>query len=182
MDCIFNKKNEILEYVKELEMIEYSLTEEDKILLDDFFNKSCHIVLTNILDKYNKVISEDKRHINMSKPFFPKKKFKLVTPVVKFPNGYHEHNVLYYLEEKYKTLIDDFGLGDIGISNPKFIPSFSDVEGDLHLTYSDLNTRKNFRDTSFAYALEVDVDIRKKEIEKSKVYQKNDDSRISRSI
>ena len=170
MGNIIDKKNELLDYVKCLESAEYIISEEEMMILDEFFDKTNDIVISELLDKYSKAIADDKRYLLVDDGFCPKKRFKLTATAIKFPNGFHEHNILYYLEGKYADRFEELGLDEIGISNPHFVHSFSNASEKLHLSYTSPNTRKNFKDTSFAYGLEVDVDVRKKE--KPKVYSR----------
>jgi len=154
--------------VKLIKNRQFILSDSNKGLLDEFFEDSNEIVLSQIVQRFNHVVDEDKRYILSDKNYVPKKKFKVSVPVVKFPNSYHEPEILYYLEDKYQDKITDLGLDTYGITNPHLIPSHHNFEKDLHLDYSSPNSRSLFSDATFGYALEVDVDLREKE--KTKKY------------
>ena len=85
----------------------------------------------------------------------------IFAPALKFPNGFHDHEVLYYLEGKYAEKMDELGLSEIGISNPHLVPSFGSVADEFGVKYSAAHTGRFFKDTSINYNLEVDVDYRK---------------------
>ena len=170
MGSIVALRNEIQEYIKLIGMTEYNLSDEEKMVLDEFFNRSSNRVIENLLERLRHVLSDDKRSMEFSTGFVPRKKFKLATPAVKFPNSFHEHAILYYLEEKYAEKFVELGFDQIGISNPRIVGSLATVSDDLHLQYTSPDRSKFFKDTSFAYGLEVDVDVRK--IEKNKELSK----------
>ena len=163
MGSIVDLKNEIQECIKLIGIAEYELTEDEKMVFDDFFNRSSNRVIENLLERLRHVVSEDKRSAEHSTNFVPRQKFKLTTPAVKFPNSFHEHAILYYLEEKYAEKFVELGFDEIGISNPRLVGSFSNVSDELHLQYTSPDRSKFYKDTSFAYNVEVDVDVRKKE-------------------
>ena len=146
----------------------FVLSDSNKVLLDEFFENSNEMVISQVVQKFNRVLSEDERYLLSDGSYIPKKKFKLAVPVVKFPNSYHEPEILYYLEDKYQEKIIDLGLDSCGFTNPHLIPSHHNFEGDLHLNYSSDNFRSLFRDATFGYALEVDIDLREKEKTKAR--------------
>ena len=166
MGSIVAMRDEIQEYIKFIGMTEYNLSEEEKMVLDDFFNRSSNRVIENLLERLRHVLGEDKRSMEFSTSFVPRRKFKLVTPAVKFPNCFHEYDVLYYLEGKYAAKFEELGFDQIGISNPRIVNSLATIGDELHLQYTSPDRSKFYKDTSFAYGLEVDVDVRK--IEKNK--------------
>ena len=157
------KINELLECVDYLSSINYQFSEEDKVLLDEFFDENSEFVIESLLDKYQNIISEDYKYSKASDKNVPKRKFKFSVPGAKFSNCYHEPDVLYYLESLYEDKFEELGFDKLGISNPHFIPSHHNFGEQLHLTYTSENSRSMFKDATFGYALEVDVDIREKQ-------------------
>lgn len=172
MTSIEARKTEILECIRCLEKVDYEITEADKIILDDFFDKTSDFVATEILEKLGNVLANSKRSVEHNSNFVLRSKFKLNVPAVKFPNSFHEHSVLYYLEERYADKFDELGFNQLGISNPHFIPSNSNFDESFHLSYSSSHPERFFKDTTFGYGLEVDVDVRKDK--KIKVYEISD--------
>lgn len=166
----FEEKSNILDYIKLIEAREYKLTEIDKMLLDEFFDNSNELVISDILNKFQNIVLDDAKHIQSSEDYIPKKKFKISVPAIKFPNSYHEPEVLYYLEEKYNDKFIELGYDQLGICNPHFVSSHHNFGENFHLSYSSSNPRRTFKDSTFGYGLEVDVDLRKKV--KEKVYTK----------
>lgn len=170
MGSIVAIRDEIQEYIRLLETADYNLSDEEKMVLDEFFDRSSNRVIENLLERLRHVLGEDKRSMEFSTSFVPRKKFKLVTPAVKFPNSFHEYDVLYYLEGKYAAKFEELGFDQIGISNPRIVNSLATIGDDLHLQYTSSDRNKFYKDTSFAYGLEVDVDVRK--VEKNKEFSK----------
>lgn len=170
MGSIIAMRDEIQEYIRLIDMADYNLSLEDKMVLDEFFNKSSNRVIEGLLERVRCVLDDDKRQIEYHSDFVPKKKFKVATPAVKFPNCFHEHEVLYYLEGKYQEKFDEYGFDEIGISRPRLVTSLSSMGEELSLPYTSKDRSKFFKDTSFGYGLEVDVDVRK--IKNIKTYKK----------
>lgn len=166
MTNISNKSN-ILDCISLIDSRQYELTELDIALLDDFFENSNEIVIAEIFNKFKHIILDDVKHVKMYEEYIPKKKFKISVPAIKFSNSYHEPEVLYYLEGKYDEKFQELGFDQLGISNPHFVTSHHNFGEDLHLSYSSSNLKRTFRDSTFGYGLEVDVDLRKKEKEKT---------------
>lgn len=175
MTNISNKSN-MLDGISLIEARAYELTEMDKLLLDEFFDNSNKLVISDILNKFQNVLSDEVKHIESSDDYIPKKKFKICTPAIKFSNSYHEPEVLYYLAEKYNDKFIKLGFDQLGIYNPHFVSSHHNFGEDFHLSYSSSNPKRTFKDSTFGYGLEVDVDLinRKKKWKKKqeKVYTK----------
>lgn len=170
MGSIVAIRDEIQEYIRLLETADYNLSDEEKMVLDEFFDRSSNRVIEGLLERIRSILSDDKRQIEYHSDFVPKKKFKVATPAVKFPNSFHEHDILYYLEGKYAEKFEELGFDQIGIANPRLVSSLSSMDDGLYLQYTSANRQKFFKDTSFGYGLEVDVDVRK--IDKAKTYKK----------
>lgn len=169
MISIEERKTEILECIRCLEKVDYEITDSDKAILDEFFDKTNGFVINDILEKLTYVLVNNKKSVENSSNFVLKSKFKLAVPAIKFPNNFHEHTVLYYLEERYADRFDELGFNQLGISNPHFIPSNSNFGENFQLSYSSSHPERFFKDTAFGYGLEVDVDVRKNR--KIKVYE-----------
>ena len=160
MGSIVSIRDEIKEYIRSMEMIDHEISAEDKKVLDEFFERSSGRVIENLLVRLSSILKDDKRQLDFGKSFVPKKKFKISSPAVKFPNSFHEHEVLYYLEGKYLEKFSEYGFDEIGISNPRIVSSLSTIGDDLYLQYTSQDRDKFFKDSSFTYGLEVDVDLR----------------------
>ena len=76
MGSIVALRNEIQEYIKLIGMTEYNLSDEEKMVLDEFFNRSSNRVIENLLERLRHVLSDDKRSMEFSTGFVPRKKFK----------------------------------------------------------------------------------------------------------
>ena len=161
MGSIVTMKNDIQSCLELMSELGYTLSEEEKMVLDEYFERSSDRVITALLERFSYVVNDDKRNVDFHSEFVPKKRFKIFAPALKFPNGFHDHEVLYYLEGKYAEKMDELGLSEIGISNPHLVPSFGSVADELGIKYSSANTGRFFKDTSINYNLEVDVDYRK---------------------
>lgn len=160
MSSIVAMRDEIKEYIQLLESTGCELSEKDKKVLDEFFERSSGRVIESLLVRLSSILKDDKRQLDFGKGFVPKKKFKISSPAVKFPNSFHEHEVLYYLEGKYVEKFSEYGFDEIGISNPRIVSSLSTIGDDLYLQYTSQDRDKFFKDSSFTYGLEVDVDLR----------------------
>ncbi len=161
MGSIVTMKKDIQDCLSIMRELGYTLSEEEKMVLDEFFERTSDRVITGLLERYSSVVAEGKRETEFHTDFVPKKRFKLFTPGIKFPNGFHDHEVLYYLEGKYEEKFNEWGLEDIGISHPHFVPSFGSAPDELGIKFSSYNSGRFFKDTSINYNLEVDVDYRK---------------------
>lgn len=161
MGSIVTMKNDIQSCIALMSELGYTLSEEEKMVLDEFFERSSDRVITALLERFSHVVNEEKRNVEFHSEFVPKKRFKIFAPAIKFPNGFHDYEVLYYLEAKYAEKFAEWGLEEIGISNPHLVPSFGNVSDEFGLKYSAANTGRFFKDTSINYNLEVDVDYRK---------------------
>lgn len=161
MGSIVTMKNDIQSCLELMSELGYTLSEEEKMVLDEYFERSSDRVITALLERFSYVVSDDKRNVDFHSEFVPKKRFKIFAPALKFPNGFHDYEVLYYLEGRYAEKFTELGLEEIGISNPRLVPSFGNVTDELGIKYSSANTGRFFKDTSINYNLEVDVDYRK---------------------
>lgn len=161
MGSIVTMKNDIQSCLALMSELGYTLSEEEKMVLDEYFERSSDRVITALLERFSYVVNDDKRNVDFHSEFVPKKRFKIFAPALKFPNGFHDYEVLYYLEGRYAEKFAEFGLEEIGISNPRLVPSFGSVADELGIKYSSANTGRFFKDTSINYNLEVDVDYRK---------------------
>lgn len=161
MGSIVTMKNDIQSCLELMSELGYTLSEEEKMVLDEYFERSSDRVITALLERFSYVVSDDKRNVDFHSEFVPKKRFKIFAPALKFPNGFHDYEVLYYLEGRYAEKFAELGLEEIGISNPRLVPSFGNVTDELGIKYSSANTGRFFKDTSINYNLEVDVDYRK---------------------
>ena len=161
MGSIVTMKKDIQSCITLMSELGYTLSDEEKMVLDEYFERSSDRVITALLERFSYIMNEEKRNIEFHSDFIPKKKFKIFAPALKFPNGFHDHEVLYYLEGKYAEKMSEMGLEEIGISNPHLIPSFGSVDEEYGVKYSSVHTGRFFKDTSINYNLEVDVDYRK---------------------
>ena len=161
MGSIVTMKNDIQSCMTLMRDLGYTLSDEEKMVLDEYFNRSSDRVITALLERLSHVVNDDKRNVDFHSEFVPKKRFKIFAPALKFSNGFHDYEVLYYLEGRYAEKFAEFGLEEIGISNPRLVPSFGSVADELGIKYSSANTGRFFKDTSINYNLEVDVDYRK---------------------
>ena len=161
MGSIVTMKNDIQSCMTLMRDLGYTLSDEEKMVLDEYFNRSSDRVITALLERLSHVVNDDKRNVDFHSEFVPKKRFKIFAPALKFPNGFHDYEVLYYLEGRYAEKFAEFGLEEIGISNPRLVPSFGSVADELGVKYSAAHTGRFFKDTSINYNLEVDVDYRK---------------------
>ena len=161
MGSIVTMKNDIQSCITLMSDLGYTLSDEEKMVLDEYFERSSDRVITALLERLSHVVTEEKRNVEFHSDFNPKKRFKIFAPALKFPNGFHDHEVLYYLEGKYAEKLDELGLSEIGISNPHLVPSFGNVTDEFGVKYSAAHTGRFFKDTSINYNLEVDVDYRK---------------------
>ena len=163
MGSIVTMKEEIKSYLSVMRELGYTLSEEEKMVLDEFFKNTSDRVVANLLERYYSVAQDESRDVNHNSNFVPKKRFKLFSPAIKFPNSFHDHEVLYYLEGKYEEKFEEMGLQEIGISHPHFVSSFGNITDELGIKYSSHNSGRFFKDTSIGYNLEVDVDYRKEQ-------------------
>lgn len=161
MGSIVTMKNDIQSCITLMRDLGYTLSDEEKMVLDDYFDKSSDRVITALLERFSTIVNEEKRNVEFHSDFVPKKRFKVFAPALKFPNSFHDHEVLYYLEGKYADKMSEMRLDEIGISSPRLVPSFGSVSDDLGIKYSAVHTGRFFKDTSINYNLEVDVDYRK---------------------
>ena len=161
MGSIVSIRDEIKEYIRSMEMIDHEISAEDKKVLDEFFERSSGRVIGSLLERLRYILSDDQKHMQFSSGFIPKKKFKLSSQAVKFPNSFHEHEILYYLESKYAEKFLEYGFDEIGISNPRLVNSLSTMDDELCLQYTSRDREKFYKDTSFTYNIEVDVDVRR---------------------
>lgn len=161
MGSIVTMKKDIQSCITLMRDLGYTLSDEEKKVLDDYFERCGDRVITALLERLSHVVTEEKRNVESHSDFNPKKRFKIFAPALKFPNCFHDHEVLYYLEAKYTERLDELGLSEIGISNPRLVPSFGNVTDELGVKYSAAHTGRLFKNTSINYNLEVDVDYRK---------------------
>jgi hypothetical protein len=161
MGSIVTMKNDIQSCITLMGELGYTLSEEEKMVLDEYFERSSDRVITALLERFSHIVNDDKRNVEFHQDFLPKKRFKVFAPALKFPNGFHDYEVLYYLEGKYAEKMNEMGLDEICISNPRLVPSFGSVADEFGVKYSAANTGRFFKDTSINYNLEVDVDYRK---------------------
>ena len=140
------------------EEIVYDFTEEERLILTAYFEKTKDKVMEKILEGIRDRVLGKEPHRRRRKD-----RFQFKTPFVIFPDGYHSEQELMYLEELCRKRIKELGLGTIGIMDLKVIPSQTYINVDFYkISYS---SKRRFglknKYSIYQYSLETTCDMEK---------------------
>ena len=112
-------KKEIEKLLLRLEDVSdlYYFTEEEKLILDNYFDKTNEAVILAILESMKDRLLNPKNCVRKRKDHFHVSALGVI-----FPDCPHSNNELNYLEDCYRNKIEELELSNLGIIDLKIIP------------------------------------------------------------
>lgn len=148
--------SKLLETV-ELEKEVFNYTEEEKKILDEYFEKTSDRVLENILEGIkDRLLVKDNRSRRR------KNQFNVSSPAVIFPDLHHSTVELSYLENLYRIKITDLNLDKLGIVDLKIVTSQTLIKSSFYqIPYSNPSKTKKSKKFWRDYVLTTTCDLEK---------------------
>ncbi len=141
----------------ELEQEVYNYTEEEKRILDEYFEKTSDRVLENILEGI-----KDRLLVKDNRPRRRKNQFNVSSPAVVFPDLHHSTLELNYLENLYRIKITDLNLDKLGIVELKIVTSQTLIKSTFYkISYSNPSKKKKSKNFWKDYVLTTTCDLEK---------------------
>lgn len=145
-------KKEIINILSTEELIKYhDLSNEEIQILDEFFEKTNYEVFEKILLRIRERLCYKEDNTTWKKHHF-----NVSALAITFPDKYHSHEAISYLEEKFRRKISELELDKIGIVDCNIVRAQTSKKDSFYnISFSNPKYYMKCKYLNYSYTLEV---------------------------